>query len=111
MTGGKYRASEIFICSKYTFRAYECQIIYAPSNKYGNTQLLEALRYNRAEFAEFLIDQRADVNIADNDGYTPLYSASQHGLNDMVQKLIDKKANVDVQNRFFDTPLIVALKR
>ena len=57
-----------------------------------------------------LLESRAAVNKADDDGMTPLHSASAHGHEDVVMTLMDYNANVNQLNRRLNvTPLYCAI--
>jgi ankyrin repeat protein len=49
-----------------------------------------------------------DVNVADDDGWTPLIAAADIGLIEVIPQLIAKGANVNVQSNFGWTPILVA---
>jgi ankyrin repeat protein len=65
---------------------------------------------SRGDRAEALraIDQRADVNLSQPDGTTPLHLAAEREDAPLVQKLIAAGANVTAQNRYGVAPLSVA---
>lgn len=48
---------------------------------------------------DWLLSLGADVNITDNDGYTPLLVASQFGHSKLVQKLLAKGADVRARSK------------
>lgn len=60
---------------------------------------------------EYLVDKKkADFNIKDNDGRTPLHFAAYNGRLEIVQYLIDKKkADFTVKSNFGKTPLYEAI--
>jgi ankyrin repeat protein len=60
-------------------------------------------------WVRFLIQQKANPNIRDNKGVTPLVLASQLGFVEGVQALIDAGAQVDIANATGETPLIAAV--
>ncbi|MBI4471078.1 MAG: ankyrin repeat domain-containing protein, partial [Acidobacteria bacterium] len=48
--------------------------------------------------AKYLVEELGlDVNVADNEGYTPLMGAAWRGDNELVQYLVDKGARIDVR--------------
>uniref|UniRef100_A0AC35TQZ0 Thioredoxin domain-containing protein n=1 Tax=Rhabditophanes sp. KR3021 TaxID=114890 RepID=A0AC35TQZ0_9BILA len=59
-------------------------------NDYGKTALHECCITNKIEFLALLIYYGADVNIGDNDLWTPLHSAAFFGHNDVARILIDE---------------------
>ena len=52
-----------------------------------------------------MIDAKADVNVKNKDGFTPLYKCAQKGHLEVAQALIDAKADVNVKNKDGWTPL------
>ena len=44
---------------------------------------------------DLLIENGADINDMDKNGYTPLLIASWYGNEEVVKKLIDNRANID----------------
>ena len=57
------------------------------------------------------LDEGADPNQADRNGFTPLHFAAQHLDADRVRLLIEHGAEVNAQNRFGATPVFVALMK
>jgi len=62
-------------------------------------------------WVRFLLQQKANPNIRDNAGVTPLVLACQLGFADAVQVLIDAGSQVDIPNATGETPLIAAVHR
>jgi len=58
---------------------------------------------------DYLYQQGANVNIADNDGMTPLMLDTQINFVEGVEKLIAHGARVDVTNNSGETPLMYAV--
>ncbi|GEM_PF-6838281 len=56
----------------------------------------------------FIDENNCNVNLADDDGVTPLHEAAQGGLYEIVKLLIDYGANINAQNKSGWTPLIEA---
>ena len=78
------------------------------ASKFGNTPLHYAAFNNAAEFAKLLLAYGAEVNEANNDGWTPLryavnYGAGRYGAvrysepTELVQLLIDNGADVNAR--------------
>ncbi|KAH8805995.1 ankyrin repeat-containing domain protein [Xylogone sp. PMI_703] len=65
-------------------------------NKEGYTPLGIALYNRNDEIASYLIERRANVNIASQTFGAPLHLACQHSNVEMVQKLVDAGADVDL---------------
>jgi ankyrin repeat protein len=68
-------------------------------NDSGMTILMYCLKINNLDFAEFLIDAGANVNLCDNKGNFCLHYAIENCPDEkIVYKLIEKGANPDVVN-------------
>lgn len=70
---------------------------------YNNEEMTFAL-----EAAKLLVELGADVNEANEYGYTPLHGAAYIGADPIVQFLIDKGAKLDVMDKLGQTPLSIA---
>ena len=70
--------------------------------------LVEAVKEGSAESVRALLDQRADVNVAEADGTTALHWAVQGEAAALVGLLIDAGADVGAANRYGVTPLSLA---
>jgi ankyrin repeat protein len=57
-----------------------------------------------------LIDRGADLNIAENHGFTPLHLACDTGHESVVRMLIDGGADLNLANRRGRTPLHAACR-
>ncbi|XP_025024177.1 protein phosphatase 1 regulatory subunit 12C isoform X4 [Python bivittatus] len=60
------------------------------------------------EVVEFLVENGADVNQADNEGWTPLHVAASCGYIEIAQYLLDHGANIAAVNSDGDVPLDIA---
>ena len=76
------------------------------------TDLSYASKGGNLENVETLIEQGADVNEADDQGYTALMKAAQEGRVDVVETLLESGADVSARANSFDkeTALLVAAK-
>lgn len=64
------------------------------------------------EVVKFLVDNEADVNVADSQGKTPLIVAAEKGNEAVVGYLIQQgKAKVNVKDEKKNSPLIIAAKK
>jgi len=72
------------------------------------TPLLMALREGRVEFAEFLIEQGADIKSVDKDGSNALLLAARYGNKELIEKLIDKGLDIHEKNKYGETALHLA---
>ena len=68
-------------------------IIACSSN--SGEELIDAARYGDLETVKLLIENGADINAKDEDGYTVLMHASFNGYLEIVKYLIEKGANVN----------------
>ena len=77
----------------------------AASTDDGETALMEACQYGRAEVVRFLLERGADVNAVKKDGFTPLMLACSNGHYSQWQRqycyvarlLLEKGADVNAQ--------------
>jgi len=63
-----------------------------------------------ARIIRLLVDQRADINLADKTAKTPLFLASMAGLAETAKLLLEHGAAVDAADSFGRTPLQVAVR-
>ena len=70
--------------------------------------MLEAAKNNKAEEVIKLLEQGADINLADNDGWTPLYVACRNNSKDVAKLLIEHKADIGCKNKNGKTALDIA---
>ena len=69
-------------------------------NGAGWTSLAEAAHHGQLEIARSLLEYKANVNLPDNDKYTPLLRAAQSGHLSLVTCLLDEgKADINVVNK------------
>ncbi|XP_076117419.1 uncharacterized protein LOC143085121 [Mytilus galloprovincialis] len=75
----------------------------------GRVALHCASEYGFEEIAKLLIEhEKANINIADMNGVTPLYVACEKGQLKIVKLLLDNNAIVDIPNALKSTPLFIA---
>jgi ankyrin repeat protein len=77
----------------------------------GRSGLHIAADRRDAVWLVYLLNHKANPNITDNRGVTPLMLASQSGFFDGVQYLLTAGAKVDDANATGETPLILAVHR
>ena len=75
-------------------------------NKGGATALHIACRESNLEIAKILIDNGANVNIQDNEGWTPLMRASIANNSDLVEYLLLKGAKANLLNSQNESALV-----
>ena len=78
-------------------------------NQLGQTLLYHAAFKGYTDIVQFLLDNGADMMIADDNGNFPIHTASNKGQVRCVELLIKKGANVDLLNRKNLTPLHFAV--
>ncbi len=83
--------------------------------QYGYTPLIAAIANDHLEVALYLIEQGADVTLADNDRDTPLLWAAlradevkRHQNVQLAEAILDAGAEVNAHNRGGVTPLMLA---
>ena len=67
--------------------------------------LINACKSGSIELINQLIENGADVNTKDDNGWTPLHWAAFRGHEGVVKLLINNKASVDIKNNHAETPL------
>jgi serine/threonine-protein phosphatase 6 regulatory ankyrin repeat subunit B len=78
-------------------------------DQFGQTALIIAATKGNDEAARALINKGANVNAANNNGWTPLMSAAQHGHLTTIQILLSAKGiDIDTKNSDGATALILA---
>jgi ankyrin repeat protein len=75
----------------------------------GLTPLLYAARDGRPEAAKFLIDAKADVNLADPNGISPLLMSIENNHLDVARLLLDHGANINASDFYGRSPLWAAV--
>jgi uncharacterized protein len=64
-----------------------------------------AIIEKKAEFVHWLIEQGADINHQDRNGWTPLHFAVQGKQADIVSLLLDRGANANLHDVYGNGPL------
>lgn len=75
----------------------------------GNTALIWASGNGDVDMVQLLIDNGADINIKNKDGYTALIWASSEGHLDVVRLLLDAGANANIKDNWGNTALDEAI--
>jgi len=79
-------------------------------NKYGWTLLHVAIRRDRRDMVNFLLDNGADINKIDGVGWTPLMEAIMDDIPELVNVLVDYGADKTITNARGATALMLAQK-
>ena len=66
---------------------------------------MAALHDRHTDVVELLLANKADVNVKDNGGYTPLHWAALGEQKDMAELLLASKADVNAWDSNGETPL------
>ena len=74
-----------------------------------SVDLHTAARDGNLKRVRLLVEQGADKDEGDWEGYTPLYMASNEGHFDVVQYLVEQGASLDKANDDGSTPLFTAV--
>jgi len=76
----------------------------------GSTPLHSAVTVNQIDFAKMLIKRKANLEIVDKYGSTPLLTATLQVFPDMVEVLVDAGAAINVKStvNIMDTPMVHA---
>ena len=76
-----------------------------------NNRLIHlAAQYNRTDIADLLIAVKADINIGNKDGDTPLHITASHANLDVMSSLLKHGADVKIRNNKKETVIFHAIK-
>jgi len=79
-------------------------------NKYGWTLLHVAIRRDRRDMVNFLLDNGADIDKIDGVGWTPLMEAIMDDMPELVSILVDRGADKTIANARGATAPMLAQK-
>ncbi len=79
-------------------------------NIYGWTPLHIAIRRDRRDMVEYLLEQGADIDKVDGVGWTPLMEAVMDDMPEICAFLIEKGADVTIANKRGGTAGMIAQK-
>ena len=80
--------------------------------KYYGSPLMQALKNNAsAEFIRILLDGKADINLPDDSGKTPVFVAVEHRRFDHLRTLLSRGGNLNHKANNGDTALSEEIKR
>jgi ankyrin repeat protein len=74
----------------------------------GTRLLTLAAAHGHADLVKTLLDRGADVNRADDTGWTPLHAAAYGGHPAIIRLLLDRGAAMPASNWYTPSPLTVA---
>jgi hypothetical protein len=80
------------------------------NNENNHTPLLTALNYKNLSAAHLLVEKKANVNVINLKGNTPLGFAIFHTEENLTRAILDAKANLEMDSED-DAPLISAAKK
>ena len=80
------------------------------STTYYLPPLIIATKWGNIEVTKFLIMRRADLNVSDSAGNTPLHYAAYIGSGSLVQLLLNNRGNPNAENQNESTPLDILLE-
>lgn len=75
----------------------------------GRTALINAVIENKIDFIHFLIENGANINFQDRNGFCALHFAGQNLLVDIAKYLLDKGADPNLQDIHGNIPLWTAI--
>ncbi|EAY14518.1 hypothetical protein TVAG_388490 [Trichomonas vaginalis G3] len=81
------------------------------SDKYGETSLHYAARYNSKEIAERLLSRGANINKKDNSGKTALHIAAMVNSKEVAELLLSRGANINERDNSGKTALHIAASK
>ncbi|KAK3988497.1 hypothetical protein QBC44DRAFT_382245 [Cladorrhinum sp. PSN332] len=94
------------------FLSHKVDMNITDPNGYGRTALGTACLHGRKSVVETLIETgKADVNVQDKEGWTPLRLAVQGGHVAIVELLLQANADMTIKGKDGSTPLSIAIQR
>lgn len=73
-----------------------------------SSQMSEAIKYNRLDEVQLLIQAGVSVNVCDNNSWRPLHHAAYNGSVPIVEYLVQIGATLRCQTAKYQTPLHIA---
>jgi len=85
-------------------------INYNKRDQAGCTALFYACMKGARDIVKILIDNGADVSLANNESIAPLHAVSKSGNKEIMKLLIDSGADVNFTDKYGKSPLIYTLQ-
>ncbi|SEP23172.1 Ankyrin repeat-containing protein [Flavobacterium sp. CF108] len=79
------------------------------TDNFNRTAIINAALYNQTAIIKWLLEQGADINLQDKNGYTALHFSAQEGNIDSTMLLLENKANPNIKDIHGNTPAWVAI--
>lgn len=79
------------------------------TDDFNRTALMNAALYNKADLVSWLIDQNANLDLQDKNGYTALHFSAQEAHIDCTKLLLDNGANPNLGDHHNNTAAWVAI--
>src|ERR1700749_4673347 len=75
----------------------------------GRTALINAVIENKTEFIYWLVENGANINMQDRNGYSVLHFAGQNALVELAKYFLEKGADPNLQDLHGNTALWTAI--
>lgn len=78
-------------------------------DNFKRTALMNAALYNQAEIITWLLEQKANLNLQDKNGYTALHFSAQEAAIESTRLLLKHGADPNIGDQHQNTPAWVAI--
>lgn len=75
----------------------------------GRTALINSVIENKIEFVKWLVDNGADINTQDRNGFSTLHFIGQNRLTEIGKFILSKNPNLELRDSYGNTPLWTAV--
>jgi ankyrin repeat protein len=75
----------------------------------GRTALMNAVLEEKIDFVKWLVDNGANINTQDRNGYSVLHFMAQDRLIDLTKYILNFKADLELRDIYGNTPLWTAV--
>lgn len=79
------------------------------TDNFKRTAIMNAALYNQTDIIKWLLENDANIDLQDKNGYTALHFSSQEGNIDSTKLLLSNDANPNIQDIHGNTPAWVAI--